>query len=273
MSGFSSFGPAPEKDKKSNEYYTGGHSSGVAVQGRDETGAHVTERLTQQVRENNVVGERPADVKQPSFLGQGQSLDGRKAEGEKKREQPVVRVLTMYEDGFTVDKGPFRSFTDPANKEFLDEVGKGIIPRELEQEAHGSELHVDLVDKRTEKFKAQPQEKPKVEAFAGHAQSLGGGGSNANSNVASSKVQGQMAPVDTGKETTQIQVRMKDGSRVVGTFNPDTHTVADILRFLASKGHAGGSLMCTMPRKTFQEADFNLTIAQAQLKGASLMLQ
>ena len=75
--------------------------------------------------------------------------------------------------------------------------------------------------------------------------------------------------------------------RVVGTFNL-THTVGDVLRWLRDEGHMG-TLSSTMPRKgkctclellsshllfaLFVQLDYNTTIADAQLKGASLLLQ
>jgi hypothetical protein len=37
-------------------------------------------------------------------------------EGARAAPKAVVRVLTMFANGFTVDTGPFRAFNDPANK-------------------------------------------------------------------------------------------------------------------------------------------------------------
>lgn len=34
-------------------------------------------------------------------------------------------IITFYRNGFTVDNGPLRSFTDPENKPFLNAVEKG----------------------------------------------------------------------------------------------------------------------------------------------------
>ncbi len=262
--------------KKNNEYYAGGHASGVAVIGRgdpkdDETGDHVVERLTKQAQESGAVVDEHKKVEQPKFQGQGASLSGQRVEGAKPVPKDVVRVLTMYADGFTVDAGPFRLFSDPANKVFLDEIGRGLIPSELEQEAQGGQLHVDLVDKRNQKYEAPKQEKPKVQAFVGHGNALGGPAAVAAA-APVAVVGGDMAPVDPAKPTTTIQFRTKSGARVTGTFNL-THTVGDLFRFLRSKGEAGATLVCSIPRRVFGEKEMHLTIGEAQLGGAALILQ
>jgi UBX domain-containing protein 1 len=264
--------------KKNNEYYAGGHASGVAVIGRgdpkdDETGDQVVERLTKQAKESGAVVDEHKKAEQPKFQGQGASLSGQRVEGAKAAPKEVVRVLTMYADGFTVDSGPFRLFSDPANKVFLDEIGRGLIPSELEQEAQGGQLHVDLVDKRTQKFEPPKQEKPKVQAFVGHGNALGGPAAAAAAAApVAVVVGGEMTPVDSSKPTTNIQFRTKSGARVTGTFNL-THTVGDLFRFLRSKGESGSSLVCNIPRRVLGEKEMHLTVGEAQLGGAALILQ
>ena len=41
--------------------------------------------------------------------------------------------LTLYANGFTVDDGEFRDYNEPQNKEFMEEVKKGYVPKELQQ--------------------------------------------------------------------------------------------------------------------------------------------
>jgi len=43
----------------------------------------------------------------------------------KKQPQEVNKVLTLYKNGFTVDNGPLRTFDQPANIKFLDDVYRG----------------------------------------------------------------------------------------------------------------------------------------------------
>ena len=91
----------------------------------------------------------------PKFSGMGFKLgDSQTINDNPIPQKDIVRIITMYKNGFTVDDGPLRSMTDPANKEFLSDISNGNVPRELEREARGKgELKVDLVDKRGKKKK------------------------------------------------------------------------------------------------------------------------
>jgi hypothetical protein len=42
-------------------------------------------------------------------------------------------VLKLWKDGFTVNNGELRSYTDPGNTEFLQSIQRGEIPQELRQ--------------------------------------------------------------------------------------------------------------------------------------------
>ena len=174
-----------------------------------------------------------------------------------------------------MDAGPFRAFSDGANKQFLDEIGRGVVPTELEREAQGGELHVDLVDKRTTKYEPPRAEKPRVAAFTGSGHALGGppAATAAAAAVAAGGPGGEMRAVDATRPTVSVQIRTREGGRVVGTFNADTHTVGDVLRVARAHGMAGTSLACNAPRRVFGPADYDLTLDKAQLGGAAVMLQ
>ncbi|KAK1735627.1 hypothetical protein QTG54_013790, partial [Skeletonema marinoi] len=82
----------------------------------------------------------------------------------------VRRMITMYRSGFTVDNGPYRRLEDPSNAEFLGSLARGLIPRELREDAEesgGGEVMVGLVDKRGEEYD---------EDRHGQQQQRGGGG-------------------------------------------------------------------------------------------------
>ena len=36
-------------------------------------------------------------------------------------------VLKLWKNGFSVDDGPLRTYSDPANQEFLDTIKKGYM--------------------------------------------------------------------------------------------------------------------------------------------------
>lgn len=63
----------------------------------------------------------------------------------------------MWQNGFSIDDGPLRAYNDQQNKEFLNDVMMGRIPRELVREARGGEVMVNMED-----HKDQPYEAPKV---------------------------------------------------------------------------------------------------------------
>lgn len=99
----------------------------------------------------------------PKFSGHGFKLgDSQQFNDNPIPQKEVIRIITLYKNGFTVDDGPLRSNTDPANKEFLQDVSGGHVPRELEREAKGKgELKVDLVDKRGKKKNRKKKQRTK----------------------------------------------------------------------------------------------------------------
>jgi len=78
--------------------------------------------------------------------------------------------ITLYSNGFTVDDGEFRDYTDEANKAFMSEVKQGYVPKEL-QEKFKRKISIGLEDRRKEEFKKPP---PPYVPFAGQAVSMGG---------------------------------------------------------------------------------------------------
>merc|ERR550517_2017806 len=53
--------------------------------------------------------------------------------------KPVERhfVLKMWRDGFSIDGGELRHYSDPGSREFMASVMRGAIPAELVKEAKG----------------------------------------------------------------------------------------------------------------------------------------
>ena len=71
--------------------------------------------------------------------------------------QPREFTLKMWSNGFSIDDGELRAYTDPENRGFLASVMQGRIPDELVKEARGGEVHVNMEDHKTEEYV-----KPKV---------------------------------------------------------------------------------------------------------------
>lgn len=144
-------------------------------------------------------------------------------------------IVTIYADGFTVNRGPFRDAADPANAQFLKDIHSGVCPEELKGE--GNDVQVSVMDKRPMKF-ADDQS---TGTSGGGALSSGSGRNPIKPGQAdlsqgatagpTASGQGQV-DVDESKETTTIQIRFGDGKRVQQQFNVDAK-VAELFKFIA----------------------------------------
>ena len=183
--------PNPPRDAGGNRQ--GGGGSGLAVVGPEGDGPDdPVARMFRQARQNAADGAAPAE-------GGGRT------------------VVTVYANGFTVGDGPFRpSEGDPANEAFLRDVGRGLVPRELEESAQGGAVNLELVDKRGDTY-----EPPAYVAFAGGGQTLSSGAP-----AAGAVLSGSCPPpvVDAAQPTTTIAIRLASGKRVKATLNL-SHTV------------------------------------------------
>ena len=171
---------------------------------------------------------------------------------------PTSHVITFWTNGFTVDAGgELRRYDDPANAPFMQAVANGQCPPELAPEDRNQPININLVRKETE---YEPPPEPKYRAFQGSGRTLGGSSSGGAvggavegavggaataaagpSSDAAAEGSGAGAwSVDEGAPTTSVQLRLRDGSRVVGRFNL-THTVADVRAFIACASPANAS--------------------------------
>ncbi len=80
--------------------------------------------------------------------------------------------ITLYSNGFTVDRGEFRPYDDEKNKQFMKELNEGYVPKEIQEKYRGKGIGVALEDKRKEAYK--PPTPPSYVAYSGEGQSLGG---------------------------------------------------------------------------------------------------
>lgn len=143
-------------------------------------------------------------------------------------------TLTEWQGGvFSLDDGvnpvvPKNPATDPEFAKFLEAVMQGRLPP-----GFTSDTHLVYEDKREEAFKPPP-----MKPFSGAGRRLGdvvppvagaGGahGGTGASAAAAPTVQPPAVVVDEGLPTTRVQIRLADGTRLVGRFNP-TQTVADL---------------------------------------------
>jgi len=164
-------------DKKKTESYIGGEKSGLAVENPDSV--------------DEIVRRAQADSRE---------MEGGKTKTNCK--------ITLYKQGFTIDDGPLRPYTDPTNQAFMADLKKGHVPEELRAK-HKEGLDVGLEDKRSEEYKEPPP--PKYIEFSGQGTSLGGGAPASTSIKTGHDVKAEPPKVDKSKPTTRIQVRLHDG--------------------------------------------------------------
>jgi UBX domain-containing protein 1 len=285
-------------DDDRESYYAGGQKSGIQIQDPTQKKKEANDIISQVFEAAKKHGAKAAEEtdskSKEKFTGVGyrlgNTLEPSRPDPQtlvsKSKKDPIVKTIKFWKNGFQVgDDGPLRSYTDPANAAFLEDIHKGVIPRELEVEIGPErELHVNLIDHKHEEWKEPP--KPKIIPFSGTGHTLGGAttissmsGSVTPSGISppSSSSTIPMTPpsnvsVDESQPTTSLQIRLYDGTRLVAKFN-HTNTIADIRNFVehAKRLPPGKSydLMTSYPPKVL--TDMNQTIRDAGLINAVLV--
>lgn len=236
------------EDDTQRELYTGGADgrgggSGMAVlgpPGDDDPDADAVTRMFRQAQ-RNAQGADGADA----------SVDG----------ADKVTVV-VYANGFVVGDGAFRPADDNAeNEAFLRDVGRGIVPRELEDRAGAGAVNLELVDKRGETYEA-----PDYVAFSGGGQTLASAAATTGVFAAATCA---VKTLDDAQPKTTMQVRLTNGTRARVTLNLDA-TVAQLDALLRADHGATGSyqLLAGFPPSAL--ADPAASIEAAGLKGASV---
>lgn len=285
--GFSDLG-GDDAEEEGQDFYTGGKASGMVVRDPKAPPSGSSHDIVSELMENarkhggaEAPPEQPAAApSRPVFVGSGYRLGDEtkpsekivpredRAAAEREEKGPVTRSLVFYRQGFTVDGGPLRSYTDPANAEFLNDINKGIAPAELEREARGRPLSVNLMDKKSEDYVPPPKV---ITPFAGAGQRLGGP-SSAPAPAATTASSAPRRPlvVDDTQPTTSVQIRLHDGTRLVAKFN-HTHTVGDLRGFVdaALPKRVAYQLQTTLPVRVL--ADESQTLQEAGLLGSTVV--
>ncbi|SPO36018.1 related to SHP1 - potential regulatory subunit for Glc7p [Pseudozyma flocculosa] len=157
----------------------------------------------------------------------------------------AIRHLTFWQDGFSIEDGPLMRYDDPAHAATLDAINAGRAPLSLLNVRFGQRVELRVARRINEQYIPPP-----MKPFGGSGNRLG---SPAPATIAGSSRSTVAAPtpptstpatasafeVDPNQPTTNIQIRLGDGQRMVGRFNHD-HTVADVRAFL-NASHPGMS--------------------------------
>ncbi|XP_063315568.1 NSFL1 cofactor p47 [Pelobates fuscus] len=189
--------------------------------------------------------------------------------------QDVHVVLKLWKNGFSLDDSELRSYQDPGNAQFLEAIRRGEIPAELRRLAQGGQVNLDMEDHRDEDYL-----KPRAsfKAFTGEGQKLGSTAPQICSTVTASQQAenetkaSSSVNIDESEPTTNIQIRLADGGRLVQRFN-HSHRIRDIRLFIVDARPAmaatGFVLMTTFPNKEL--TDENLTLKEANLLNAVIV--
>jgi UBX domain-containing protein 1 len=255
-----------QKDaKKQQEFYTGGSQSGQNVLARpSEEELQGTETASRDSRYGDMFNEairhgainRDLDQENErsrarntlasyAFIGRGRTMNeqeiGEEEEAEEEEldgdveeeeegegEKEIERVVTFWNNGFTVDDGPLRDPRAPENQEFMQMISIGQAPRELLIGVKASQRNPIKIDLKREH---RDFEEPKgLKAFSGAGNKLTATETSTLTNTTTlSEV--DKWEVDENAPQTSIQIRLANGDRLVAKFNL-THTVAHIRDFI-----------------------------------------
>ena len=183
----------------------------------------------------------------------------------------VVRRLTFWRDGFSIEDGPLFRYDDPANQDILKAIQAGRAPIQLMNIEQGQDADVHLFKRLDEDY--HPPKQKKV-PFGGQGNRLGSPTPEAYGSTATpaapvaptpAPAQRQLAPgavtVDASQPTTNLQIRLGDGTRIVSRFN-HTHTIGDVYGFVNSASAASSTreyvLQTTFPNKELTDHTQNL---------------
>lgn len=273
-----------DDEDKPTEYYTGGAQSGSVVQDPKKKPTRV-EDILDGARAAGAVDGTAEDLEDPSksrrgggtsaggaaFRGSGNTLGGNGQESTAvgapastpgadggavggADPAPLPIVVTFWTNGFTVDAGELRKYDDPANAPFMQAVANGQCPPELAPADRNQPININLVRKETE---YEPPPEPKYRAFQGSGRTLGGTSDPSPAAVPTPGPSSSDAAAGTGEwsvdenaPSTSIQLRLRDGSRIVGKFNL-THAVSDIRNFIRVSSPANGTGAYTLQLSGF----------------------
>ncbi|KAJ4430325.1 hypothetical protein ANN_22538, partial [Periplaneta americana] len=237
-------------EEEGQAFYAGGSEhSGQQVIGPGKKKKDIVAEMFKSVQQQGaeVVDPRnPSHSKKTSFTGTGYRLGQSSNDSEvigppssSRRESHTEVTLKLWKEGFSINDGSIREYADPENAEFLQSVRRGEVPLELVREARGNEVHLNMEDHRHEEYIPT---RHKVKAFSGKGHVLGSPSPatigitmpfDDKDRAANEEQAKTSVAVDSSLPVTTVQIRLADGSRLVGQFN-HFHTIADVRRYITT---------------------------------------
>lgn len=194
----------------------------------------------------------------------------------------VTRTLHLWRDGFSIEDGPLRRYTDPEHAMDLQMIRSGRAPLHLMDVEQGQRCDV-----RLQQHEEDWHQLPRIyRPFGGQGRRLGspvpGDGSSSSAPpaaAASAPVTGSTqsaassaapANVDDSQPTVAIRFQMPDGSRLPARFNL-TNTIGDLYEFASSASPDMRSrafvIQSTFPSKEYTEKAQKLEEVDAFKRG------
>ena len=203
-------------------------------------------------------------TKAHEFIGAGRLLGDETGESDSKGETSTrinndeVRVnVTIWMNGFTIGDNALRSYTDIPGSVFMFALSMGKIPAELRKlYPTNKNIVVNIVTKQSEKC-------PQI-SFVGDGQMIG-----TSENVTIENQNRKPIEIDENQETTSIQVKLINGSRLLIRVNL-FHTISDIYAHIRHVDCANvqGSFILASGHPLVNLVDMNKTVDEAELKNS-----
>lgn len=270
-----------DEEEEGQAYYAGGSThSGQQVLGPPKKKKDIVGEMFKSVQEHGELLDSVSASSSSSraFRGTGYKLgqdnnDSEVIPGAVDPPQPREVTLSLWQNGFSVNDGELRAYNDPRNEEFLESIRRGEIPMELRQ--GNAEVHLAMEDHRMEAYK--PRARKVVRPFEGQGYTLGSpappvvGACREEDKPANEAKAKEGLKLDTSKPLTNLQIRLADGSRLVGQFNHE-HTVAQVRSYIVAARPQYQTqpfnLLSTYPSKLLNDSE---TLAEAGLLNAAIM--
>ncbi|XP_018599136.1 UBX domain-containing protein 2A [Scleropages formosus] len=187
-------------------------------------------------------------------------------------DRKVEIVVRLWKNGFTVNDGELRSYTEDENQQFLEAIKRGELPSELERAAEDEELEVNVEDLKEEIYVPR---KKSFHPFTGRGYRLGSVAPRVIARSPSVHDESQTPPVPTvsvndTQPVTSLQIWLADGRRLVQKFNL-SHRISDVQDFVQQSQRTASPFILTtsLPFRELRQQE--LSLQEADLTNAVIV--